>query len=59
MNFRLYLQELGSKPVQDVSKFVLGNSSVDYDTFFGSIIFAFLLTASTKKFHMPIIDCKH
>lgn len=59
MSFRLYLEELSSKSVQDVTRFVLGNSSVDYDTFFGSIIFAFLLTASTQKFHMPMIDCKH
>jgi hypothetical protein len=57
MNFRLYLQEISNKSVQDVGKFVLGNTSVDYDSFFGSIIFAFLLTASTKKLHLPIIDC--
>lgn len=56
--FREYLKEIAGKSVQSVNRFVLGNSSVDYDTFFGSIILAFLLTQTTKVFHLPLIDCK-
>ena len=42
--FRDFLSQISSKPLSEVNHFVMGNSSVDYDTFFGSIIMAFLIT---------------
>lgn len=52
-----YLAHLGKEGGRSLGRFVIGNSSVDYDSFFGSIIFAYLLTTTTGKLHQPIIDC--
>ena len=56
--FRSYLKNISSLSLQSASRFVLGNSSVDYDSFFGSIIMAFMLSTTTQNLHLPIIDCK-
>jgi len=57
MNFRKYLTWLTSARVSDHKMFVIGNSSVDYDSFFGSIILAYFLTSTTGNLHLPLIDC--
>lgn len=55
--FQKYLQRIGQQSVKGVRNFVIGNSSVDYDSFFGSILMAYLLTTTTSRLHLPIIDC--
>jgi hypothetical protein len=57
MSFRKYLAGLAETGVGGVGKFVIGNASVDYDSFFGSIILAFFLTRATGTLHMALIDC--
>jgi hypothetical protein len=57
MMFRAFLNQISTSSVKETTHFVMGNSSVDYDTFFGSLLLAFLLTTTTKTMHMPIIDC--
>lgn len=58
MKFRKFLEDLGTTSAKQISRFVIGNASVDYDSFFGSIVLAFILTSTTGKLHRPIIDCK-
>jgi inorganic pyrophosphatase/exopolyphosphatase len=55
MKFRKYLE--GLEKVSEVGRFVIGNTSVDYDSFFGSIILAYFLTTTTGSMHLPLIDC--
>lgn len=52
-----YLAHLSKEGGRNLGRFVIGNSSVDYDSFFGSIIMAYLLTTSTGNLYQPIIDC--
>lgn len=37
--------------------FILGNSGADYDSIFGSIIYAFYMTSYLNILHLPLIDC--
>jgi inorganic pyrophosphatase/exopolyphosphatase len=37
--------------------YVIGNGSVDYDSFFGSIVLAYILTEASGFLHVPLIDC--
>lgn len=55
MKFRKYLAALTK--TTEVGRYVIGNSSADYDSFFGSIILAYFLTATTGSVHLPLIDC--
>jgi inorganic pyrophosphatase/exopolyphosphatase len=54
---KTYLAHLSKEGGRSLGRFVIGNSSVDYDSFFGSIILAYLLTTTTGKLYQPIIDC--
>lgn len=56
-SFSGYLVELAKKQAKDTTYFVLGNSSVDYDSFFGSILLAYWLSNITERFYIPIISC--
>lgn len=42
---------------ESVKVFILGNSSADYDSIFGSLIYAFYMTMSLNVVHVPLIDC--
>ena len=42
---------------QQINNFVLGNTSADYDSIFGSLIYAFYLTTFLKISYLPLIDC--
>ena len=59
MNFLKYVKSLRSAlEKQDAGKrFVLGNSSADYDSIMGSILYAFFMTNSMNILHFPLIDC--
>ena len=57
ISFRDYLDALKTKKVNNNQYFVLGNTSVDYDSFFSSILLAYLLTNLTDKFYIPILSC--
>jgi inorganic pyrophosphatase/exopolyphosphatase len=57
IKFHDYLNTLKNKKADDTKHFVLGNASVDYDSFFGSILLAYLLTNLTDRFYIPIISC--
>ena len=59
ISFRDYLASLYNKNPDDTNYFVLGNASVDYDSFFGSILLAYLLTNlhNGKRFYLPLISC--
>lgn len=52
-----YLVELAKKTAKDTRYFVVGNTSVDYDSFFSSVLFSYLLTNLTERFYIPIISC--
>ena len=41
----------------EVKGFVLGNTSADYDSIFGSIIYAYYVTTYLKTLYLPLIDC--
>lgn len=57
MKLKAFLHDLAKIGTQKISHFVIGNASVDYDSFFGSIILAYILTSTTGFIHRPIIDC--
>ncbi len=57
MRFKQFLAHLSKLAVKEVSPYVIGNSSVDYDSFFGSIILAYILSITTGSMHRPLIDC--
>ena len=38
-------------------RFVVGNSSADFDSIFGSILYAYFLTQSMDCPHLPLLDC--
>jgi len=46
-SFKGYLFELAKKHIKDTKYFVVGNTSVDYDSFFGSVLFAYWLSNIT------------
>jgi inorganic pyrophosphatase/exopolyphosphatase len=58
MALKSFLKRLSTITASESKLFVIGNSSADYDSIFGSIIFSFLLTSSTGQLHVPLIDCK-
>lgn len=56
--FLTYLKSLKTLSLKKESKvFILGNSSADYDSIFGSMIYAYYLTTFLKTIHLPLIDC--
>lgn len=58
MKFREYLSSLSSiLEKTNPKKYVIGNSSADFDSIFGSIIYAFFLTSQLGEPYLPIIDC--
>jgi hypothetical protein len=57
MKFRQFLVRLSELATKEVSPYVIGNSSVDYDSFFGSVILAYILSITTGDLHRPLIDC--
>lgn len=56
MSFKKFINILSETQIP-ITRFTLGNGSVDYDSFFGSIIFAYILTQTSGHLHQPIIDC--
>jgi exopolyphosphatase len=60
MNFREFLSNLPNvfKSSHPPHRFVLGNSSADYDSIFGSLIYAYLLSVHFNQSYIPLIDCK-
>ena len=58
MIFREYLLKLEESNRNEGKFFVLGNSSADYDSIFGSLVLAFLLSVTTGDLHIPIVDCR-
>ena len=58
MKFREYLSSLYTVlQKSNPKRFVIGNSSADFDSIFGSIIYAYFLTAQLGQTYLPLIDC--
>ena len=57
MSFRNYLAQMSQVPLAQVRHFIIGNTSVDYDSFFGSVLLAYFLTRTTSTTYIPLIDC--
>lgn len=60
MSFRDYLKSLKYLASKSVKlNFVLGNSSVDFDSFFGSLIYSYYLNhfSTPEETYVPLIDC--
>ena len=55
LNFVKDIKNLFQK--SEVKGFILGNSSADYDSVFGSIIYAYYMTTCMKTLYLPLIDC--
>jgi exopolyphosphatase len=58
MKFKDYLATIHSLLEKSHPKrYVIGNSSADFDSIFGSLIYAFFLTSQLGQTYLPIIDC--
>ena len=55
VNFVKDIKKLFQK--SEIKGFILGNSSADYDSVFGSIIYAYYMTTYLKTIYLPLIDC--
>lgn len=55
LNFVKDIKSLFQK--SEVKGLILGNSSADYDSVFGSIIYAYYMTTFMKTLYLPLIDC--
>lgn len=58
MLFNDFLKSLPSLLKNSNSKrYVIGNSSADYDSIFGSLIYAFVMSYQMGVLYLPLIDC--
>jgi hypothetical protein len=54
---RLFLLRLHGQHLNH-QHFVIGNSSADFDSFFGSIIYGYMKFLLYNTLFIPLIDCK-
>jgi hypothetical protein len=58
MLFKEFLKSLPSLlKSSNPKRYVIGNSSADYDSIFGSLIYAFVMSYQMGVTYLPLIDC--